>query len=111
MESTPGQTTTFWFTLPAQLADTSAEGSVVVVPPAVNLQPELNKEDLQIVCEVVAQLKTVPMHKISLIRKIIAPLRSRESAGIMQWLEAFYFILETNDPQKYSNFLMTYDRP
>lgn len=111
VESTPGETTTFWFTLPAQLADFSDEGNVVVVPPAVNLQPKLNDEDLQLVREVVGRLKTVPMHKISLIRKIIAPLRSRQSADIIQWLEAFYYILESNDSQKYSNFLMAYDRP
>ncbi|MGC8865846.1 MAG: tetratricopeptide repeat-containing sensor histidine kinase [Bacteroidales bacterium] len=111
VESTPGKTTTFWFTLPAQWVDTSAEGEVIVVPPFVNLQPELNREELQLIRAVVAQLKSVPMHKISLIRKIIAPLRQKPSDGILQWLEAFYFILETNDSQKYSNFLMNYAKP
>ena len=110
VESLPGQTTTFWFTLPATIFDANAEEKVIMVPPAVNLQPELDNTEKELVARVVNELKTIPMHKITRIRKAIAPLRQNNSQGIQQWLEAFYFILETNDPAKYLNFLNTYDK-
>lgn len=108
--STPGQFTTFWFTLPGKLIDNNTETKVEMVPPPVNLNPELDVKEKETIAKVVADLKTIPIHKISQIRKAIAPIRNQSTSGIIQWLEAFYFLLESNDKEKYNSFLNSYDK-
>lgn len=110
VESIQDQLTTFWFTLPAQLLDSTVESKIVMVPPSINLNPLLESKENEIVTMVVGELKTIPMHKITRIRKAIAPLRQQATSGILQWLDALYFVLESNDNEKYNSFLNAYDK-
>lgn len=110
VESIPGKTTTFWFTLSGRHDDQETQAGLpkftVAEPPLV-----LGVSERALLKPVVAELGQLEIHQITKIRKVIRQLDGKRNNIIDQWIERLFRAIETNNSKSYRKLLEDHDYP
>lgn len=107
VDSIPNKTTTFWFHL--HQASSQAKAAPSAKMEQATEQPKLTPTDQRLLHDVVRELKTLELHQITKIRKVLRTLDNQRTPQIDHWILQLYAAIETNDFNKYNNLINNHD--